>query len=705
MIRGPFRRWSIGGDRSRLRQHAVQLSIALGVCATLALSQSMSMLVSAAETSRPLAMTAGQGGPARSLAWSSDGHAIALTTGDGAIKLWDAIDGRPLRSLGESGRGATSIAFSPDGRTIATAYRSRAIDIWDASLGQVARALDDSADDIHAISYSPDGRTIAAGSAKSIKLWDSSTGRLARTFEEPGRWVVSVGKLVWMPRWAAKAIVALTYANDGGTIASISAESKTIKIWNASSGRFLRALEGHNGTVLAIVYSPDGRTIASASDDRTIKIWDTITGRTLRTFEMFKKPAMAMSFSRDGRMLASASSDEGTIDIWSVSAGRMLRTIGEKGAAITCLAYSPDGSRIAVGYEDATMRVWDATETTAPAPSGAADLAAPAAGGAAAPADRRPTPSDLQKAAPTPTLSASVEAKSGQSSPEASEQAVMSPSPPLAVGGKSNHTSIDASPSLSAAPTASSPVEVKPVYNAPDRRRVALVIGNSAYRRAPLDNPSLDADTVGASLAKVGFSVTVKKDLDLESFEQAIKDFAEETKGADVALFYFAGHGFSVDIDGVQTNMLMTTSANFAAKSAIGLRQGGEPLEHVEETIIGRARATLIFVDACRTVPHLAVRGAADHGFGNFDPNAFDGAYVVLSTRVGRPALDGQIGKGSPFARAFAAIVQTPGLRIEDVYYRIRNRVKTETAGEQIPDAIRSDLPEGGVVLMSDKQP
>lgn len=73
---------------------------------------------------------------------------------------------------------------------------------------------------------------------------------------------------------------------------------------------------------------------------------------------------------------------------------------------------------------------------------------------------------------------------------------------------------------------------------------------------------------------------------------------------------------------------------------------------------------------------------------------------MVLSTRVGQTAEDGESGRGSPFARAFASVLPTPGLRIEDAYSRIREQVRRETSGGQIPDSIRSDLPEGGVVLV-----
>ena len=233
-------------------------------------------------------------------------------------------------------------------------------------------------------------------------------------------------------------------------------------------------------------------------------------------------------------------------------------------------------------------------------------------------------------------------------------------------------------------------------------RRVALVVANGAYHDAPLANPTIDADLVAASLQKTGFTVTVKKDLGVDAFEQAIDDFADAARGAEVALFYFAGHGFSIATGGRQQNLLMATDADFHARTGLGLEMGGEPLEHVEETITGHARATLIFVDACREVPALASRGIGSRGFAPFDVSAFDGAFVVTSTRSGRTAADGVAGEGSPFARAFASVLPTPRLRIEDAYARIREKVRAETSGEEVPDVIRSDLPEGGVVLAHD---
>jgi Caspase domain len=326
------------------------------------------------------------------------------------------------------------------------------------------------------------------------------------------------------------------------------------------------------------------------------------------------------------------------------------------------------------------------------------------------PAAPAPSPLTAAQAAPkpptTPALSLDDVAHRERERTDQLEKVVVAAIQPAASADSAN-----APASISAFAGQTTEAKVEPPTTAPLAsptspvsrlsRRVALIVANGAYREAPLTNPTVDADIVAGSLEKIGFSVTVKKDLDLDGFEQAISEFAETTRGAEIALFYFAGHGFSVADGGRQENLLMATSANFSAKTALALEGGGEPLDHVEDTIVGRARTTLIFIDACRNIPALASRGFGSRGFTPLNAsNLGGGVYVVLSTRVGQTADDGAGGQGSPFARAFASVLPTPGLRIEDAYSRMREQVRRETSGVQVPESIRSDLPEGGVVLV-----
>src|SRR5271170_775143 len=200
-------------------------------------------------------------------------------------------------------------------------------------------------------------------------------------------------------------------------------------------------------------------------------------------------------------------------------------------------------------------------------------------------------------------------------------------------------------------------------------KRVALIIGNGDYKGAPLANPTTDADLVAASLTTIGFVVKIVKNADLDAFDGAANTFADTAKGADVALFYFAGHGFTVN-DGIKSvSVLMSTSANVTSSSERVLRAGGLALDDVAGSLAGQAKVTLVFVDACRNDPRIVrAIGGKGRGFAVLDPVQGGGLFVGLSTRLGGTARDGVAGEGSPFARAFAANVQTKGMRIDDMF-------------------------------------
>jgi tetratricopeptide (TPR) repeat protein len=237
---------------------------------------------------------------------------------------------------------------------------------------------------------------------------------------------------------------------------------------------------------------------------------------------------------------------------------------------------------------------------------------------------------------------------------------------------------------------------------APLGKRVALIVANSAYKGAPLGNPTIDADIVAASLTAIGFTVKVAKNADLGGFDSVVSAFAQDARGADVALFYFAGHGFTVN-EGVRpVSVLMSTSADVSANSERVLRAGGIPLDDIVASLAGQAKATLIFVDACRNDPRLSRGiGGRGRGFDRLEPVEGGSLFVGLSTRLGETAQDGDEGKGSPFARAFAKTIETKGMRIDDAFRQLRDAVKVETSGKQIPDIVQDDLPNGAITLVN----
>ncbi|AVQ71970.1 hypothetical protein B5D77_12250 [Microcystis sp. MC19] len=148
----------------------------------------------------------------------------------------------------------------------------------------------------------------------------------------------------------------VVYSPDGRYLASGSLD-KTIKIWEVATGKGLRTLTGHSGVVLSVAYSPDGRYLASGSQDKTIKIWEVATGK-VRTLTGHSSEFLSVVYSPDGRYLASGSSDK-TIKIWEVATGKELRTLTGHSMTVWSVAYSPDGRYLASGSLDKTIKIWE----------------------------------------------------------------------------------------------------------------------------------------------------------------------------------------------------------------------------------------------------------------------------------------------------------------------------------------------------------
>ncbi|MDR3301898.1 MAG: caspase family protein [Spirochaetaceae bacterium] len=250
----------------------------------------------------------------RHTVYSPDGQSIAASCDDGTVKVWDVRSGRELREfVGTRGERIHAV-FSPDGALLAASSYDGTVRIWDFTSGALLRTIDGGAGYLFTLSFSPDGKRIACGSG-----WWSMFG-----FEPP---------------------TGYSAQND-------------VHIWDVGSGKKLLTLKGHGVRVNAVFFSPDGRLIVSGARDRSVKVWDAESGKELRSVEDISNSKIAITPA--GNEIACADDDGAIIIIDTESGGRLREFATEGGALIEKIVYDRAGGRLAIASDDNTLRVLDA---------------------------------------------------------------------------------------------------------------------------------------------------------------------------------------------------------------------------------------------------------------------------------------------------------------------------------------------------------